>query len=132
MPLGGAEGQVPGSVARPDSGRGSSPPVPERTPEPGPESRLAALRHHSWTVWSGQHTHQYWAAHTGRMRLIRADTPEELIRSVAAVTAAPGISPSVGSTGIPDPQRCRDRQAFFRNGQEPPWREQADVMEWKP
>jgi hypothetical protein len=57
---------------------------------------LAALRHHGWAVWFGRRTRQYWAARTGRMRLVCADTPEELFRAVTAVTTAPVPSPSRG------------------------------------
>ncbi len=83
-------------IASPEPGRDSSLPTPAPTQSPGPESRLAALRHHGWTVWFGQHTRQYWAAHTGRMRLVCADTPEELLRAVTAATGAPDTSPFRG------------------------------------
>lgn len=65
-------------------------PVPDTNPAPDPRTQLAALRRQGWTLWFGQHTRQYWAAHTGRMRLLCADTPEELLRAVTAVTGAPG------------------------------------------
>ncbi|QUX27307.1 hypothetical protein KGD83_18530 [Nocardiopsis akebiae] len=86
----------PGPVARPEPGRGSRPPAPWPGPNGGPRVGLAALRDHGWTVWFGQRTRQYWAAHTGRMRLVCADSPEELIRSVADATAAPNTSPFRG------------------------------------
>ncbi|GAB2489547.1 hypothetical protein [Nocardiopsis aegyptia] len=70
---------------------------PDRTPEPRPETRtgprtgpglapdagapLASLARQGWTVWFGRHTRQYWAAHTGRMRLVCADSPEDLVRA---------------------------------------------------
>ncbi|NKY99309.1 hypothetical protein [Nocardiopsis alborubida] len=84
------------TIARPGPGRGPWPPPPRPGPGGVPEDGLAALRHHGWTVWFGQRTRQYWAAHTGRMRLVCADTPEELIHSVAVVTGAPGTSPFPG------------------------------------
>ncbi|WP_160049509.1 hypothetical protein [Nocardiopsis sp. JB363] len=37
------------------------------------------LRRRGWTFWFGRHTRQYWAAHTRSMRLVCADTPEELL-----------------------------------------------------
>jgi hypothetical protein len=83
-------------IARPQPGRGSSPPAPVPDPGPAPENGFAALRRRGWTVWFGRHTRQYWAAHTGRMRLVCADTPEELFRTVTAVTGAPGASPFRG------------------------------------
>lgn len=43
-------------------------------------AQLTALRHQGWTIWFGKHTRQYWAAHTGLMRLVCADNPEELVR----------------------------------------------------
>ncbi|WP_152692084.1 hypothetical protein [Nocardiopsis sp. RV163] len=86
----------PGPVARPEPGRGSSPPGPRPGPGGAPRCGLSALRRHGWTVWFGRYTRQYWAAHTGHMRLVCADSPEELIRSVTAVTAAPGTSPFPG------------------------------------
>ncbi|MFD3684892.1 hypothetical protein ACFWTE_08765 [Nocardiopsis sp. NPDC058631] len=57
---------------------------------------LAALRRQGWTVWFGRHTRQYWAAHTRLMRLVCADTPEELVRAGTATTGAPSTSPFRG------------------------------------
>lgn len=64
-------------------------------PRPAPESGtvrpvgFAALRGRGWTVWFGRHTGQYWAAHTRSMRLICADTPEELTDAATSLSAAP-------------------------------------------
>lgn len=63
--------------------------VPGPRPAPGngsaPQDGFATLRHQGWTVWFGRHTGQYWAAHTGRMRLLCADSPEELVGAVTAL-----------------------------------------------
>lgn len=69
---------------------------PERVREPAPDpaldprARISALTRQGWTVWFGRHTRQYWAAHTGRMRLVCADTPEDLARAVTRVQALDG------------------------------------------
>jgi hypothetical protein len=68
------------------SGRITRPaPAPEPAPDsaPDPRARLADLARQGWTIWFGRHTRQYWAAHTGRMRLVCADTPKALLRAIA-------------------------------------------------
>ncbi|WP_394296841.1 hypothetical protein [Nocardiopsis lucentensis] len=58
---------------------------PITRPEPESHVSLADLRRRGWTVWFGRHTRQYWAAHTGRMRLVCANTTEGLIRTITQV-----------------------------------------------
>jgi hypothetical protein len=67
----------PGRITRPEQA-----PEPAPDPAPDPRARLADLARQGWTIWFGRHTRQYWAAHTGRMRLVCADTPQELLRTV--------------------------------------------------
>ncbi|GHC86750.1 hypothetical protein GCM10007079_30280 [Nocardiopsis terrae] len=55
-------------------------------PEPAPSTTFADLRRQGWTLWFGRHTRQYWAAHTRSMRLVCADTPEELLGLLRAIT----------------------------------------------
>lgn len=63
-------------------------------PRPVPESGtvrpngFATLRERGWTIWFGRHTRQYWAAHTGHMRLVYADSAEELLGVVTTTSTA--------------------------------------------
>ncbi|MBB6120684.1 hypothetical protein [Nocardiopsis algeriensis] len=38
----------------------------------------AAYRHRGWTLWHGNATGQYWAAHTGQMVILSGDSAQEL------------------------------------------------------
>ncbi|WP_304453814.1 hypothetical protein [Nocardiopsis sp. YSL2] len=70
----------PSRITRPEEVPGPEPATGRLTPDP--RARLADLARQGWTVWFGRHTRQYWAAHTGRMRLVCADTPEELLHTI--------------------------------------------------
>ncbi|WP_231640562.1 hypothetical protein [Nocardiopsis sp. NRRL B-16309] len=69
----------PSRITRPEPAPDPAPAL-EPAPDPAPERHapLVSLARQGWTVWFGRHTGQYWAAHTGRMRLVCADTQEEL------------------------------------------------------
>ncbi|MFE3457738.1 hypothetical protein ACFXKD_09340 [Nocardiopsis aegyptia] len=71
--------------------------VPGPAPDPAPDPRapLVSLTRQGWTVWFGRHTRQYWAAHTGHMRLVCADTPADLLRAATrAPEGALGVQPT--------------------------------------
>ncbi len=42
----------------------------------------ATYRKRGWTVWHGNATGQYWAAHTGRMVMLSGDTARELAAEI--------------------------------------------------
>ncbi|ADH65949.1 hypothetical protein HGB46_14925 [Nocardiopsis dassonvillei] len=42
----------------------------------------ATYRKRGWTVWHGNATGQYWAAHTGRMVMLSGDTAQELAAEI--------------------------------------------------
>ncbi|MFC9085676.1 hypothetical protein [Nocardiopsis dassonvillei] len=48
--------------------------------------RLRATYHkRGWTVWHGNATGQYWAAHTGRMVMLSGDTAQELAAEIERI-----------------------------------------------
>lgn len=84
-------------------------PVAVPGPRPAPGDKSAHLRRQGWTVWFGRHTRQYWAAHTGRMRLLCADSPEELVSTVTALTTAM----TTGTAFTPVPRRAAEIRPMF-------------------
>lgn len=49
-------------------------------------NRLRAIyRRRGWTVWHGNSTGQYWAAHTGRMVMLSGDRSQELAAEIERV-----------------------------------------------
>lgn len=45
----------------------------------------ATYRKRGWTVWHGNATGQYWAAHTGRMVMLSGDSARELAAEIEKV-----------------------------------------------
>ncbi|WP_435105343.1 hypothetical protein [Nocardiopsis synnemataformans] len=45
----------------------------------------ATYRKRGWTVWHGNSTGQYWAAHTGRMVMLSGDSAQELAAEIEKV-----------------------------------------------
>nr|WP_236700665.1 hypothetical protein [Allosalinactinospora lopnorensis] len=41
-----------------------------------------SYRRYGWTIWHGDTTGQYWAAHTGRMVLLSGDSDTELAEAI--------------------------------------------------
>ncbi len=57
----------------------------------------ATYRKRGWTVWHGDSTGQYWAAHTGRMVLLSGDSAQELAAGIE------GIQPRKPTAAVPRP-----------------------------
>ncbi|WP_231493841.1 hypothetical protein [Nocardiopsis sp. CNT312] len=66
----------------------------------------AAYRHRGWTVWHGDSTGQYWAAHTGRMVLLSGGSVWELAAEIEKV------QPSRSAPAVP--AQARRRRAGLR------------------
>ncbi|WP_444962767.1 hypothetical protein [Nocardiopsis sp. M1B1] len=59
----------------------------------------ATYRKRGWTVWHGNSTGQYWAAHTGRMVMLSGDSARELAAEIEKV------QPSRPVAKVPPPRR---------------------------
>jgi hypothetical protein len=59
----------------------------------------ATYRKRGWTIWHGNSTSQYWAAHTGRMVLLSGESPQALTAEIER------IQPSNYPTQAPTPHR---------------------------
>ncbi|GAA3725913.1 hypothetical protein HDA32_003442 [Spinactinospora alkalitolerans] len=46
-------------------------------------------RQHGWTIWHGEATGQYWAAHTGSMVLLCGDSETELAEAISRFRPLP-------------------------------------------
>lgn len=57
----------------------------------------ATYRCRGWTVWHGDSTGQYWAAHTGRMVMLSSDSAEGLAEEIEKV------QPSRPAAKVPPP-----------------------------
>ena len=57
-------------------------------------------RKRGWTIWHGDATGQFWAAHTGRMVLLSGDSIRQLADEIEKIQ--PGQPP----TGIPRPRQA--------------------------
>ena len=60
----------------------------------------AAYRKRGWTIWHGDATGQFWAAHTGRMVLLSGDCTRQLADEIEKIQS--GRPP----TGIPRPRQA--------------------------
>ncbi|MCY9782455.1 hypothetical protein KIK06_00950 [Nocardiopsis sp. EMB25] len=49
----------------------------------------SAYRRRGWTIWHGESTGQYWAAHTGRTVLVSGDSAEELVAEIERIQPRP-------------------------------------------
>ncbi len=45
----------------------------------------ATYRRRGWTIWHGNSTNQYWAAHTGRMVLLSGESPQALTAEIERI-----------------------------------------------
>lgn len=59
----------------------------------------AAYRQRGWTIWHGNATGQYWAAHTGSMMLLSGNSAQQLAVEIEKV------QPSKPVTQAPPPRR---------------------------
>ncbi|MFV2197385.1 hypothetical protein [Nocardiopsis sp. LOL_012] len=72
----------------------------------------AAYRRRGWTVWHGNATGQYWAAHTGLMVLLSGDSAPKLAAQIERVQ--PGGSMPTDPASPPTPAQARRRRAGLR------------------
>lgn len=56
----------------------------------------ATYRWRGWTIWHGQATSQYWAAHTGRMVMLSGDSAQQLAAEIEKIQPSrpPAMVPS--------------------------------------
>ncbi|WP_067597197.1 hypothetical protein [Nocardiopsis listeri] len=59
----------------------------------------ATFRKRGWTIWHGDSTGQYWAAHTGLMVLVSGDSAQTLTKEIER------IQPSRYPAKVPTPRR---------------------------
>ena len=59
----------------------------------------ATFQKRGWTIWHGDSTGQYWAAHTGRMVLVSGHSAQALTHQIER------IQPSRQPSRVPAPRR---------------------------
>ena len=68
----------------------------------------ATYRRRGWTIWHGNSTSQYWAAHTGRMVLLSGNSAKALATEIERV------QPSGHPARVPTPRHSSPWRRLIR------------------